>query len=193
VRAAIYAPARFRLEGAALQTFLQVLDKLDGMLGVVIGAGLTHGFSARSRKHQEDREDSTRWYAARFEAYSALIRAMFDGLLAAFQDEDSDDERKGASRALSSAVGQIRLVGSPKAVEAAEHVLSTTVAWAKDNSHDPEAKDMRAVLCVFEAAAREDLGQREIRVTDAMRAAMRHRSYRPGDEKPQVQTPTAST
>jgi membrane protein DedA with SNARE-associated domain len=46
-----------------------------GIAGVAIGAGLTYWLGALNRRHQEAREDRTRWYEARREAYAALLIA----------------------------------------------------------------------------------------------------------------------
>jgi hypothetical protein len=46
----------------------QVLATYDALVGVALGAGLTYGFGALNRRHQEAREDKTRWYQARLEA-----------------------------------------------------------------------------------------------------------------------------
>jgi hypothetical protein len=40
------------------------------ILGVAVGAGLTYWFGALNRRHQEAREDRTRWYDERFHAYT---------------------------------------------------------------------------------------------------------------------------
>jgi hypothetical protein len=47
----------------------QVLATYDALVGVALGAGLTYAFGALNRLHQEAREDKTRWYQARLDAY----------------------------------------------------------------------------------------------------------------------------
>jgi len=47
----------------------QVLATYDALVGVALGAGLTYGLGALNRRHQEKREDATRWYEARLDAY----------------------------------------------------------------------------------------------------------------------------
>jgi hypothetical protein len=37
----------------------QVLATYDALVGVALGAGLTYGFGALNRRHQEAREDKT--------------------------------------------------------------------------------------------------------------------------------------
>jgi hypothetical protein len=46
----------------------QVLATYDALVGVALGAGLTYGLGALNRRHQEAREDKTRWYQARLGA-----------------------------------------------------------------------------------------------------------------------------
>jgi hypothetical protein len=41
----------------------------DALVGVALGAGLTYGFSALNRRHQEARENETRWYEKRLQVY----------------------------------------------------------------------------------------------------------------------------
>ena len=48
----------------------------DALVGVALGAGLTYGFSALNRRHQESREDATRWYEVRLNSYVALTQAV---------------------------------------------------------------------------------------------------------------------
>jgi hypothetical protein len=43
----------------------EVLANYDALVGVALGVVLTYGLSALSRRHQEAREDKTRWYQAR--------------------------------------------------------------------------------------------------------------------------------
>jgi hypothetical protein len=54
----------------------QLLSNYDALVGVALGAGLTYGLGALNRRHQEARENETRWYNARFQAYVDLLRAV---------------------------------------------------------------------------------------------------------------------
>jgi hypothetical protein len=45
------------------------------IVGVTLGASLTYLFGSMNRRHQEAREDETRWYDARREAYAAFLIA----------------------------------------------------------------------------------------------------------------------
>jgi hypothetical protein len=51
---------------------------------VALGAGLTYGFGALNRRHQETRENETRWYETRLQAYIELHQATYDVLFSAF-------------------------------------------------------------------------------------------------------------
>ena len=59
---------------------LQVLATYDALVGVALGAGLAYGFGALNRRHQEAREDATRWYQARREAYATFLMAASQSL-----------------------------------------------------------------------------------------------------------------
>jgi hypothetical protein len=86
----------------------QVLATYDALVGVALGAGLTYGFSALNRRHQEAREDKARWYQARLEAYAEFYRALSDGWLPVGAKRT---DPKAVSR-LRNALGLIQLVGS---------------------------------------------------------------------------------
>jgi hypothetical protein len=47
-----------------------------------VGAGLTYWFVALNRRHQEAREDRTRWYEPKLNAYVEYIRAIIDAIMA---------------------------------------------------------------------------------------------------------------
>jgi hypothetical protein len=99
----------------------QVLATYDALVGVALGAGLTYGFSALNRRQQEKREDKTRWYQARLEAYTEFYRAVSDGWLLV-EDEPTEADHKAFASRLSNALGLIQLVGSAEAFLAA-HAL----------------------------------------------------------------------
>jgi hypothetical protein len=65
----------------------QVLATYDALAGVALGAGLTYAFGALNRLHQEAREDKTRWYQARLDAYADFYRALSDWWLLAVRDQ----------------------------------------------------------------------------------------------------------
>jgi hypothetical protein len=72
----------------------QVLATYDALVGVALGAGLTYGFSAMNRRHQEAREDKTRWYQARLEAYADFYRALSDSWIFVVRGQSNQEERE---------------------------------------------------------------------------------------------------
>jgi hypothetical protein len=46
------------------------------LVSAAAGAGLTYWLGALNRRHQEEREDATRWYEARLNSYVALTQAV---------------------------------------------------------------------------------------------------------------------
>jgi len=62
-----------RTFGGAMADIAQVLATYDPLVGVALGAGLTYGFGALNRRHVEKREEATRLYEARFQAYAQLL------------------------------------------------------------------------------------------------------------------------
>ena len=123
----------------------QVLATYDALIGVALGAGLTYGFGALNRRHQEAKEDKTRWYQARLEAYAEVYRALSDFWLLGDQNEDRE---KLVSR-LSNALGLIHFMGSPEVALAAYGVFRETV----NSAEGPQPK-----FAAFVFAARKDLG-----------------------------------
>jgi hypothetical protein len=125
----------------------EVLATYDALVGVALGAGLTYGLGALNRRHQEAREDKTRWYQARLDAYAEFYRALSDWWILAERDQ-SNDREKLISR-LSNALGLIGFVGSPEVTLAASAVFRETVK---------DAKGSQTKLAAFVFAARKDLG-----------------------------------
>jgi hypothetical protein len=127
----------------------------DALVGVALGAGLTYGFGALNRRHQEEREDKTRWYQARLGAYAEFYRALSDWRLVAARLRIPRDERDKLKRdklisRLRNALAFIQLVGSLEIVMAANVLFNEALEESKD-----EAK---ITLAVFVFAARKDLG-----------------------------------
>jgi hypothetical protein len=127
----------------------QVLATYDALVGVVLGAGLTFGFGALNRLHQEAREDKTRWYQARLEAYSEFFGALLDWWLLTAQNATTQDERNKLVGRLSRALGLIQLVGSPE-VAVMAHILFKEALKGEDKEQPK--------LGAFVFAARKDLG-----------------------------------
>jgi hypothetical protein len=92
------------------------------LVSAAAGAGLTYWLGALNRRHQEAREDKTRWYEARREAYAALLIAA---QRVSVRSEEGTPEKQMSELAdeLSAAMGAVRLVGSPEVVEAADNVF----------------------------------------------------------------------
>jgi hypothetical protein len=86
----------------------QVIATYDALVGVAIGAGLTYGFGALNRRHQEAREDRTRWYEARLQAYTDLQRAVGSGDVLRLRLYPSQEAYDEVTLSLLSALG-----GSP--------------------------------------------------------------------------------
>ena len=134
----------------------QVLATYDALVGVALGAGLTYGFGALNRRHQEARENETRWYEKRFNAYSELSRAVLDAQILAKLDIVGPEARYEFIRGVTHAVGEVRLVGSDEAAEAAWDVVGVVVdTLAGDPSDEGRVND---VLTRFNDVARKDLG-----------------------------------
>jgi hypothetical protein len=89
---------------------------------VVAGAGLTYWVGALNRRHQEAREDRTRWYEARREAYAALLIAA-QRVSVSSEEGTSEEHMSELADELSAAMGAVRLVGSPEVIEAADQLF----------------------------------------------------------------------
>jgi hypothetical protein len=127
----------------------QVLAAYDALVGVALGAGLTYGFGALSRRHQEAREDKTRWYQARLDAYADFYRALSEWWLLPAREDFTSPERAKLIGRLSNALGLIHLVGSPE-------VMLTANALFKEAQESKGGT--QANLAVFVFSARKDLG-----------------------------------
>jgi hypothetical protein len=135
----------------------QVIATYDALVGVALGAGLTYGLGALNRRHQEAREDKTRWYEARFKAYAELSRAFSNCLRAAHRDKEDMEAREDAVQELSWAAGAIRYLSSDEVVAAAEMLVSVVVRELQ-SERPVDSTITRAALVNFENAARKDLG-----------------------------------
>jgi hypothetical protein len=141
-----------------VHTFLDVLSKLDGILGVIVGAGLTYWFGVRNRDHQEEREDRTRWYNDRLQAYLALSQAFARSIIYMTQPGRSQADTETVARDFAYAVGSIRLLGSDEVFNLGWKVLTEVGSEAAKENADPYAEHLGAALRAFVAAARADLG-----------------------------------
>jgi hypothetical protein len=164
----------------------QLLANYDALVGVALGAGLAYGFGALNRRHQEAREDQTRWYEARLKAY-----AEFSGLMATFHrtmafGPASNVERvkeqmanmKQFMERVEAVTGALRLVASQEVIEESGNVCGLVADVAFELSalaakiatmDDPRSalaattkiyddSQFSSAIVEFERAARKDLG-----------------------------------
>jgi hypothetical protein len=140
------------------------LATYDALVGVALGAGLTYGFGALNRRHQEKREDRTRWYETRLKAYAEFTQTVSDAALLMYPSTTSYAEKKEArertSAELRRVVSTIRLVGSPEVVNQAEKLFQAASGELSDGFRGPpfDWKIWGEWLGKFGAAARKDLG-----------------------------------
>lgn len=136
----------------------QVLATYDALVGVALGAGLTYGFGALNRCHQEAREDNTRWYEARFKAYAEFSRAVNSGVLWRVNENLTWEERRQVQEQLASLAADIRLVGSVEAIKEVEEILLGATKALREPNVGTSFDSLNAKLEDFEVAARKDLG-----------------------------------
>jgi hypothetical protein len=128
----------------------QVLATYDALVGVALGAGLTYGFGALNRRHQESREDKTRWYEERLKAYVEFTRAAME---ASFRlKNDSAEDWSTITERFESAVGTMLLISSPEVHAAGRKVLRLF--------RDREEAEFTRAVSEFTDIAGEDLGIR---------------------------------
>jgi hypothetical protein len=137
----------------------QVLATYDALVGVALGAGLTYGFGTLNRRRQEKRENETRWYEARFQAYVQLFRAVVDAVEAAHSQEE--DTHNKALAELSASLQTVRFVGSPEAARSAQSLFQVLVDAIGDEPRPLDDNRLRDAIWEFSFAARKDLGQAE--------------------------------
>ena len=99
----------------------QVLATYDALVGVALGAGLTYWFSALNRRHQEKREDDTRWYEPRFKAYTVVPQLVAEAISLAGTGDLVRYQRFLAE--LTGAIGAVRLVSSEETMEVANRLF----------------------------------------------------------------------
>jgi hypothetical protein len=137
----------------------QVIATYDALVGVALGAGLTYGLGALNRRQQEAREDRTRWYEKRLQAYADLSAAAFQGLTLSLQSSEDADYKEHVANLgeLKKAVSLIRLVGSPEVFERAKLVMEVlSLIVTKRDKRLGQA--YVAAVDAFEEVARKDLG-----------------------------------
>jgi hypothetical protein len=122
-----------------------------GIAGTAVGAGLTYWLGALNRRHQEEREDATRWYEARLKAYAEFAQAAFDADFVLKGGSVEDSSRITAR--FGNALGTMLLLSSLQVQSAGSKVLHLYM------SRD-QANFTRAVA-EFTTTARKDLGHPE--------------------------------
>jgi hypothetical protein len=127
-----------------------LLDVSGPLIGVVLGAGLTYLFGTLNRRHQEGREDRTRWYEARFRAYTDFLQAVFEAFYTPTVNRDDKFRRVLA------AWGTTRLVSSARVDERASDLLEIALSTLNDRSVDEGT--LRNAESAFLVFARRDLG-----------------------------------
>jgi hypothetical protein len=126
------------------------------------GAGLTYWLGALNRRHQEAREDRTRWYEKRLQAYTDLSAVAFQGLALSAQSLEEAEYKEHVAHLgeLVKAVSLIRLVGSPEAYARANQVMDVLSEMVVN--HDKSlGQAYKEAVNAFEEAARKDLGHFE--------------------------------
>jgi hypothetical protein len=140
----------------------QALATYNALVGVALGAGLTYGLGALNRRHQEKREDATRWYEARLDAYRELSRVMTNA--SRLNHFGGVQKKLQVMEDMALALGPIHLVGSPEVIEAAEGlVAAVTKVQAEDHGERPVQAVVLA-LRNYKIVARKDLGHPKTQV-----------------------------
>ena len=135
----------------------QVLATYDALLGVALGAGLTYWFSALSRRHQEKREDATRWYEKRLQAYAEFHNIVYR-ISVALRGEQPlrKGDRESLNLRLLDCLAAVSFVGSDEVTNMASTI--SDLAQELEKEIDFDVSRFSLVLGPFEAVARKDLG-----------------------------------
>ena len=138
----------------------QVIANYDALVGVALGAGLTYGFGSLNRRHHEAREDETRWYEARLQAYVELNRAITNIARLLKQKHPAEEECQRAADAYELACAAVRLVGSPKAAEESDVLYRVALGLLRDAQQGRTIfwTDWYGPLRAIQDLARKDLG-----------------------------------
>ena len=136
----------------------QVLATYDALLGVSLGAGLTYGFGALNRRHQEKRENDTRWYEARLQAHMELYQAAYDAYFIAHSGKPSSEVAGQLGQRVLNAVGTVHFVGSPEVIKAAEMLLDSVLEGLTSDGGTGDELHFLDALEQFQVSARNDLG-----------------------------------
>ena len=142
----------------------EVLATYDALVGVALGAGLTYVFGAINRRHQETRENETRWYEERLRAYVAFYQAVYEaffrmGVSARTKARLSNEEIESLLQRLLNDLGSVHFVGSPEVIDAAEKAYDAAFDQLNKNVDSGDFRgDFLDELEEFQEVSRRDLG-----------------------------------
>jgi len=142
-------------------TWQVVVTGAIGIAGTMVGAGLTYWLGALNRRHQEEREDKTRWYEARLQAYLKLNDALDDMTVLLFLPKEPPPElRSDVIEDLRAAQSTVSLVGSNDFYDEAERLIDVAYSIL-DGPRPPTDEDKHRwmeKLTEIRHLARMDLG-----------------------------------
>ena len=124
------------------------------LVSAATGAGLTYWLGALNRRHQEAREDRTRWYEARLRAYLDYHNVVWEAF---FRTREKQPSRQGGLRLIQKILyplGTIHLVGSPEVIGAAERIFQLTLKGLAEEEQHEYVDELES----FQTLARKDLG-----------------------------------
>jgi hypothetical protein len=131
-----------------------------GIAGVAIGSGLTYWLGALNRRHQEARENETRWYEERLRAYIAFYQAVYEVFFRLSEKKVITDE-VSLYQPLLNDLGTVQFVGSPEVIAAAEKTFDLTferIGKEYRGGKDEFSDQYIISLDDFQVLARKDLG-----------------------------------
>jgi hypothetical protein len=137
------------------------------LVSAAAGAGLTYWLGALNRRHQEARENETRWYEDRLRAYVAFYQAVYEvffriGARARMKARLSDEETESLLQRILNDLGTIHFLGSAEVVSEAEKAFDAALNSVNKNYKSGDfSSDFLDELEQFRAICRIDLGHPE--------------------------------
>jgi hypothetical protein len=128
------------------------------------GAMLTYWLGTLNRQHQENRENDTRWYEERLQAYVAFYQGVYDVFFRIGENSrnkvhTSHEEFERLAQRLQSDIGTIHFVGTPEVIEAAEKAYDAVLdQLGKSHKSGDFRGDFLDQLEEFQELSRRDLG-----------------------------------
>jgi hypothetical protein len=162
------------------------------LVSAAAGAGLTYWLGALNRRHQEAREDATRWYEERLRAYIGLPRAISSSLATSFAADISHEQFVGPLVELMGAVAAIRLVGSEETVKHANRLYDAVLGEVSNSLAErrkPKLDAVNSILMDFQVAARNDLGHIEAPTSQGQTEHPGHRTTEKAEGKAETSQP----